>query len=477
MALVGGPRAGADVAPRGPVNAWNRAETRAQDATGKAYDPGPPRTPAGSGNIGPHASMHALDWKSTPEEVLAHWPPDAPLAAAVTAAPDARWGRTTVLAAPGRVVQAHDAATALRALDGLEHGAWIACLAYELGGVFEPRALPRARGTPDGWPLVTLAACDARLEHDHATGAWRATDAALPLAQAISTRMAAGTRDVAGAAVEGLDMDLPRADYERMVARTVAYVHAGDVFQANVAQRFSARWRGSPRAVFRAALAAGRPRYGAYLETPTHALASMSPELFLDVDRAAGIAVTRPIKGTRAFHEDPQELLASGKDAAELHMIVDLMRNDLGRVATAGGVRVRDARAIESHETVHHAVAEVAATLRPGTTIAALLRATFPPGSVTGAPKVRAMQVIDELEPCPRGPYCGAIGLVTPERCALNVAIRTIAMSRDAAGADGGTLRYSAGCGIVAESDPRHEYEESLHKAAVLLRAVGKLGR
>ena len=129
------------------------------------------------------------------------------------------------------------------------------------------------------------------------------------------------------------------------------------------------------------------------------------------------------------------------------------MRNDLGRVAAMGGVRVRDARAIESHETVHHAVAEVEAALRPGTTLAALLRATFPPGSVTGAPKVRAMQVIDELEPCARGPYCGAIGLVTPERCALNVAIRTIAMARDAAGADGVVVASELAGAAAAGSD------------------------
>jgi anthranilate/para-aminobenzoate synthase component I len=201
-----------------------------------------------------------------------------------------------------------------------------------------------------------------------------------------------------------LDADITRADYERMVARAVELVRAGDIIQANIAQRFSARWTGSPRAVMRAALQAATPRYGAYLETPTHALVGMSPELFLDVDRRAGTAVTRPIKGTRAFHEDPAELMASAKEAAELHMIVDLMRNDLGRIAVAGGVRVDASRALESHATVHHCVAEISARLRPGITATEILRATFPPGSVTGAPKVRAMQVIDELEPCARGP-------------------------------------------------------------------------
>jgi para-aminobenzoate synthetase/4-amino-4-deoxychorismate lyase len=160
----------------------------------------------------------------------------------------------------------------------------------------------------------------------------------------------------------------------------------------------------------------------------------------------------------------------SEKDAAELHMIVDLMRNDLGRACVPGSVRVDVPRALERHETVHHAVAEVRGTLRPGTGLVDLLRATFPPGSVTGAPKVRAMQVIDGLEPCARGPYCGAVGLVSPGRIALNVAIRTISLE----GPDGagGMLRYPAGCGIVAESDPRQEHEESLHKSAVLVRTA-----
>jgi anthranilate/para-aminobenzoate synthase component I len=143
--------------------------------------------------------------------------------------------------------------------------------------------------------------------------------------------------------------------------------------------------------------------------------------------------------------------MASPKDAAELHMIVDLMRNDLGRACMPGTVRVTSPRELERHETVHHAAAEIRGTLRPGTGLVDLLRATFPPGSVTGAPKVRAMQVIDELEPSARGPYCGAIGLASPGRIALNVAIRTIAL---------------------AGADPRQEHEESLHKSAVLVRTA-----
>ena len=418
--------------------------------------------------------MQRLEWNLTPEQALAHWPDDLPLAALVTGSADPRWGRTTVLAAPDRTDESRDGRHALELLEAAsgDGNAWMVCACYELGGEFEPSALPRRRPPADGWPMLTLARCTARLEHDHATGAWTASPGAGALAARVASSAAAGDR-AAGASLEGLEADIPRAEFEQMVRRAVELVHAGDVFQANVAQRFSARWSGSPRAVFRAALAAARPRYGAYLESGPRALASMSPELFLDMDRDAGRAVTRPIKGTRAAHEDASELARSGKDAAELHMIVDLMRNDLGRVARAGGVRVREARAVESHATVHHGVAEVEADLRPGTGPLELLRATFPPGSVTGAPKVRAMQVIDGLEPCARGPYCGAIGLLSPERMALSVAIRTACMLRTSPG--GGVLRYSAGCGIVAESDPAAEYQESLHKAAVLLRTAHAL--
>jgi anthranilate/para-aminobenzoate synthase component I len=418
--------------------------------------------------------MNPLDWTISPEEALAHWPDDAPLAALVTCAPDPAWGRWSMLAAPSETVELHDAAEALAAIRRAgEDGTWCVAISYELGGAFEPTALPRRRRPDDGWPLVVLARCDARLEHDHATGSWRASDAALPLAAEIARRVARGDRADGRATIAGLEPDVPRAEFERMVAEAVSLVHAGDVFQANIAQRFSARWQGARRAVMRAALGAARPRYGAWIESPGHALASMSPELFLEVDRATGRAVTRPVKGTRPAHEAPGALAESEKDAAELHMIVDLMRNDLGRVAVPGSVRVDLARAIESHETVLHGVAEVSATLRPGTGPAELLQAAFPPGSVTGAPKVRAMQVIDALEPSPRGPYCGAVGLIAPGRIALNVAIRTIALSGSSPA--GGTLRYSAGCGIVADSVPRAEYEESLHKSAVLLRTAHAL--
>jgi len=196
---------------------------------------------------------------------------------------------------------------------------------------------------------------------------------------------------------------------------------------------------------------------------------SMSPESFLSVDDAGEVR-TRPIKGTLGVDRDPSELLASAKDTAELAMIVDLMRNDLSRVCRPGSVRVTVPRTIETHATVHHAAAEICGALRSGVDPTALLAATFPPGSVTGAPKIRAMQVIDELESAPRGPYCGAVGFVDDRgTLELNVAIRTITLALD------GTLLYSAGCGIVADSDPALEEEESRLKCRVLERTAAAL--
>ena len=220
---------------------------------------------------------------------------------------------------------------------------------------------------------------------------------------------------------------------------------------------------------------AGAKRSAALLDFGDFALVCNSPELFLRVTPqpdGTRRVVTRPIKGTRPNGPGltdamAAELLASEKDAAELNMIVDLERNDLGRVCLPGTVRVTRSRAVEAHPTVVHGVATVEGTLRPGVTLPDLLAATFPGGSITGAPKVRAMQVIDELEPTRRGPYCGAIGWVgTDGALELNVAIRTIVCKH-------GLAHLGVGGGIVADSDPDAEYAETWTKAAAMLDALG----
>ncbi len=183
---------------------------------------------------------------------------------------------------------------------------------------------------------------------------------------------------------------------------------------------------------------------------------------------------TRPIKGTRPRGKDAAEdaalraaLDAAEKDRAELAMIVDLERNDLGRVCGIGSVTVAEARRLEAYATVHHAVATVRGVLEPGADLVDLLRATFPGGSITGCPKLRAMEVLDALEPTRRGIYCGAIGWAGAEGACLNLAIRTMTLSK-------GLATLHAGGGIVADSDPEAEYRETLDKARAMLEALGE---
>ncbi len=270
------------------------------------------------------------------------------------------------------------------------------------------------------------------------------------------------------------------------VRRIIEYIRAGDVYQANLAHRLSAPFSGSARALFHTWARAVSPLLGAYLEfdlaSTRCAILSASPELFLSFDAHSRRVTTRPMKGTRPGTADPAELERSDKDAAELNMIVDLMRNDLGRVCSLGSVRVDVPRAIERHgpssRGVLQATSTISGDLRPGLDLADLLAATFPPGSVTGAPKVRAMQIIDELEPVSRGPYCGAIGLIRPDGSAeFAVTIRT-ALIQGTPGPHPGTfshatLDYSVGAGIVADSDPDSEWQETLVKAAGFFAAAG----
>ncbi|MBV8782496.1 MAG: anthranilate synthase component I family protein, partial [Phycisphaerae bacterium] len=207
-------------------------------------------------------------------------------------------------------------------------------------------------------------------------------------------------------------------------------------------------------------------RYGACLDFGDHAIVSNSPELFIDVDTQRTIR-TRPIKGTRPRQLGMErELLDSAKDAAELNMIIDLERNDLGRICQIGSVRVEQPRMIEAHPTVYHGVATVSAKLCDDVGFVEILRAMFPGGSITGAPKIRAMQIIDELEAARRGVYCGAIGwLGSGGVMQFNVAIRTIVIRDEVA-------TFSVGGGIVADSEPDAEYEETIVKAKAMLTAL-----
>lgn len=459
-----------------------------------------------------------LGWTFTPAQALAAWAHDVPVCALVSAGPGplARWSllvpavRTVTVPSasgarragadlPGR---GDERAPGLRALldSALERalgGAWdgrrtaepgplpfhsgsVGFLSYDAGALWEPHADLQSsdRDSRDRapWPLAWFAIADGALVHDHADGSWWETGAP---GCARHVDAARASRPLPSGPPACLRVHAPLSprrtdsEYAGDVAATVEAIRAGEVFQANIARAFLARVSGDPRALAAWALSSPGARHGAYLEIGAgRSILSLSPELFLEVDAPTRTVRTRPIKGTRPSAAGPGELMSSEKDAAELHMIVDLMRNDLGRACQIGSVRVREPRAAEAHPTVVHAVAEVAGTLREGIAPAELLRATFPPGSVTGAPKIQSMRVIARTERFRRGPYCGTIGFHDPaRRTCLSVAIRTALRDAD------GTVEWAAGCGIVADSDPASEAQESALKTRALAQLLEQAAR
>jgi para-aminobenzoate synthetase/4-amino-4-deoxychorismate lyase len=259
------------------------------------------------------------------------------------------------------------------------------------------------------------------------------------------------------------------AEHEAAVAAAVGYIRRGDLFQANICLRLEADFTGDPLDAFCRAATALDPPYAAFLRLPDAAIASLSPELFLS-HHGSGV-ISQPIKGTARRGKDAQAsreaLERSVKDKAENVMIVDLMRNDLSRVCEPGSVRVPALLRAQAHPGVWHLVSDVCGTLSAGMGDLDLIRATFPPGSVTGAPKVRALEVIGELEATPREVYTGAIGYRSPAAgLELNVAIRTFEFQ-------GGKVWLGSGGGITAGSDPRAEFRECLVKAEPLIAALG----
>ena len=273
--------------------------------------------------------------------------------------------------------------------------------------------------------------------------------------------------------VPGVSSNFDRAGYEAAVARVVEYIRAGDCYQVNLSQRLLAPLREHPFELYARLRRLNPAPFSAYFDLGQFQILSTSPERFLKVER--GEVETRPIKGTRPRGRTPDDdaaqiadLIANPKDRAENVMIVDLLRNDIGRVCEFGSVIVPKVCEVESFRYVHHLVSEVRGKLRAGCDPMDLLKASFPGGSVTGAPKVRAMELIAELEPTARGPYCGSLGYIGADGAMdSNILIRTFTAGR-------GWLQFPVGGGIVADSDPRREYEETLHKAAGLLRALAE---
>lgn len=360
-------------------------------------------------------------------------------------------------------------------------GAAIGFLSYELGRFVEPFAR-RSKEEPD-LPDLQFFFFDALLAHDHSMNQTWAIVRNQPRAgkrlQSTLDRIRrvglAGSRlcSAQQSSPETWTSSLTYEDYSAAVRKAQRYIADGEIYQVNLSQQLWCRSSMTAPQLYQELRQTGASPFGAYLQGRHWAVLSLSPERFLRYWPRQRRIQTRPIKGTRprgaSSEEDQalrQALLQSPKDAAEHVMIVDLERNDLGRLASYGTVRVSDFRRLETFPTVHHLTSTVEAKLRPNCRLEELVQATFPGGSITGTPKVSAMQVIDELEPQPRSVYTGSIGyLAFDGNLDLNIAIRTLIL-RD------GWARYSTGGAIVADSRADDEYMETLHKARPFLRAL-----
>ena len=362
-------------------------------------------------------------------------------------------------------------------------GGLIGYLGYDLAPHIErlPRRAPRDSRMPD----LRFGLYDTYLTVDHLTGAvelwahdvlgegqgavegraglWRKA-----LDQPVRMRLARSR-------LGPLESNFTEAAYLDTVRRALEYIAAGDIFQVNLAQRFTATGQPQPLDLYLRLRRRSPAPFGCFLGWGDLAIVSASPEWFYQTqgDRI----VTRPIKGTRPRGRTPgddarlaAELVASPKDRAELTMIVDLERNDLGRVCRYGTVQVVEPWSIETFAQVHHLVATVEGRLWPHVGPVDVVKAVFPGGSITGAPKIRAMEIIDELEPTRRGPYTGAVGYFSQGGASgFNIVIRTLLV-------EGERVSFQVGGGIVADSDPETEYHETLHKGRGLREVLGESG-
>ncbi len=440
-----------------------------------------------SGGVSPQARWSILGWR--PKRVVA-WPQgrDGALARLRACLPDA----TGVGADASR--------------DTLPfRGGWIGWFAYDLGRHVE--RLPSLALADTTIPDFVIGEYDMVLLQDNVDGAlWAAgrgsgaagehlvrerAEEALRVADAAGatdapdTEIAAGSTDAVNrergpseatalrkeTATDPAPM-IDRATYRRRIDTILKHIREGDIYQANFSHRFTARTAEPCADIYGRLRSASPSPYACCISLPGGPeILSASPELFL---RKTGRRLqTRPIKGTRPRAADPdadtallKELQESEKERAELLMITDLLRNDLGRVAEYGTVDVARLRELESHATVHHAYSVIEATLREDVDIVDILAATMPGGSVTGAPKIRAMEILEGLEPVRRGPYTGAAGFIGDDGdMSLNILIRTLVRQDE-------SIWYQVGGGIVADSDPEAEYEETLAKGLGMQRAL-----
>jgi len=341
-------------------------------------------------------------------------------------------------------------------------------LAYELGAYIE--RVPAVRDDPVGAPLAVLSTYSHVDVLDGSTGRETRVEFLDTRTRKSDQPVPAGAVAVEPSGVELDDVEL-RARYRRGFDRIAAAIRDGEIYQANLTRRLRRPFSDDPVSCYLRLRARQPVSHGAYLDLGSLQILSNSPECFLSIDH--DWIETRPIKGTRKRGKDDAEdqaeiasLVADPKEIAEHVMIVDLERNDLGRVCTTGSVEVAEHTRVLSLATLHHLESTVRGRLRPRVGTADLLRATFPGGSVTGAPKIQAMRIIAEVEPSARGVYTGAIAAFNgPRRAELNIAIRTAVVAA-------GYVTYGTGGGIVADSRPNAEYEETVTKSRAFLDSL-----
>lgn len=380
-------------------------------------------------------------------------------------------------------------------LDHVSHfwGGWVGLFGYETARWLEPG---NWRRTPDlKIPDVYLMKVNRLLAYDHQTGilkfvvtVWPHENPG-PLYAETVREIKRVWRDIEAAVLKcredrrpscpdasrrpfsGFQSNLSKVQYMAMVDRAKDYIAAGDVYQVNLAQRFEGEYAEDPFDLYLRLRQVNPSPFSGFLPITGGVLVSSSPERLLQVE--GDWIKTRPIAGTRPRGKSPledarlsSELILNEKEQAEHLMLVDLERNDLGRLCRYGTVEVTDFMALERYSHVHHIVSEVRGRLRPGLTLMDLIKAVFPGGTITGCPKIRCMEIITELETAPRGPYCGSLGYIGyGPHLDLNIIIRTILVAQ-------GKASFHVGAGIVADSAPHREYEETLAKAGAMMHVL-----
>jgi len=378
---------------------------------------------------------------------------------------------------------------------GILTGGWVGCFSYDLGRYIEP--IPQA-ADDSRLPLIRLCFYERLIAYDHRSRTfWLIAlelddDTETPqqklsfLTNLLDKAMATQSPTPPPADIENIDFVQIRSNmtkdyYFRVFDKIKRHIYDGDVYQINFSQRFDCEYHARPIDLFHWQNRYNPSPYSAYIDAGTFQIVSASPEMFITVNNR--IISTKPIKGTRKRLEETsaaakqinaenlQQLLNSEKEKAELNMIIDLERNDIARTCKPGTRKVTQPRTIEACPTVFHAVATVAGELRDNANFCDILKAMFPGGSITGAPKIRAMQIINETEPTARGIYTGSIGYIGLDgNVCLNIAIRTIIIKNE-------TAYAQTGGGIVADSDPQAEWNETLVKARALLAGIAAVNR